>query len=186
MKKLLIVVLFFTVFGNNTFSQNENFSGIYLTSSDFANNNLYLKNNSKDIEIETALILKPSYVKVITNEKVYYFHKDSIWGFQEEMKIYRFSGSKKLELISNEGFLLYKTFVSAKFIKDRIEFYFSENSASPVLPLSTDNLETAFKNNPKFHNLLHSIVVKNDELFGYDENCKTYKIVNIYKLSLEL
>jgi hypothetical protein len=182
MKKIIIVVLFLAA-TSNTFSQTKNLNGVYLTSNDFINGKIHLKGDKKQVRVNEDLVFNPTYVRVKTEGKKYFFHKDSIWGVSDNKDIYRFANSNNYTLIANSGIMLYLRRVSGRHM--RIFYYFSENASSPILPLTIQNLEKSYVDNKKFHDLLHSAIIKDEELATYDEKCKSYRIVNIYKLSLE-
>ncbi|MFN8254174.1 MAG: hypothetical protein U0W24_00700 [Bacteroidales bacterium] len=182
MKKLIIIVSFFVSI-NNTFSQNVDYNGIYLTADDFVNNNLHLKGDNKQVKINAGLAFNPSHIRVKFDGKKYYFHKDSIWGIAGNKQIYRFSNKDNCVLIANSGFMLYSYRDNGRHM--RLYYYFSESASSQVLPLSMKNLDKSFIENKKFHELLQAKISKDEDLAAYDKKSKTYKIVNIYNLSLE-
>lgn len=182
MKKLIFIVLFFVSI-NNTFSQNTDYNGIYLTSDDFLSGKVHLRGDKKQVKINAELPFNLSHVRVKTEGKKYYFNKDSIWGIAEGKYIYRFSNSKNYTLIANSGFLMYLRRDNGRHM--RLYYFFSENASSEILPLTIKNLENSFKENKKFLELLHGTFSKDEDLATHDKKSKTYKIVTIYNLSLE-
>lgn len=182
MKKLIIIVLFLASF-NNTFSQSQNSNGVYLTSNDFLAANIHLKGDRKQVKICTDLIFKPMYIRVKSEGKKYYFLKDSIWGISDNKHIYRISNSNSYTVIANSGILLYSQRDHGRHM--HLYYYFSESASSPVLLLTVENLKKSFGENKKFHELMNSLNLKNNDLTFYDKNSKAYKIVSVYKQSLE-
>jgi hypothetical protein len=182
MKKLILIVLFLASF-NNAFSQSQNSNGVYLTSSEFLAAKIHLKGDRKHVKICADLIFKPMYVRVKTEGKKYYFHKDSIWGISDNKHIYRFLNSNSYMVIANSGIILYSQRDHGRHM--RLYYYFSETASSPVLLLTVKNLEKSFRENKKFHELMNNLNLKTNDLAFYDKNSKTYRIISVYNQSLE-
>lgn len=182
MKKLITIVLFLASL-NNAFSQNHNSNGVYLTSNDFLAANIHLKGDRKQVKICTDLIFNPMYIRVKSEGKKHYFHKDSIWGISDNKHIYRISNSNSYTVIANSGILLYSQRDHGRHM--HLYYYFSETASSPILLLTIENLKKSFGENKKFHELMNSLNLKNNELAVYDKKSKTYRIISVYNQSLE-
>jgi hypothetical protein len=165
MKKLIFIVLFFVTI-NNTFSQKENFIGIYLTANDFESNNIHLTGDKKQVKINANFPFKLSQVRVKTKGKKFYFHKDSIWGILDGKRVYRFSNSVNYELIANSGILMYSYRDNGRHMK--LFYYFSKSASDPVLPLTIKNLEKTFNENTKFMEQIHGKMKKDEDLAAFD------------------
>jgi hypothetical protein len=179
MKKLIFNLLFLLIL-NNLYSQ---YSGVYLTAGDFENDILTFKTNNDSIKIISDVAFKPEYVKVKIDKKKQFILKDSIWGAKKKKTVYRFVENNNYTLVANSGIMLYSRRINGRHM--RMFYYFSENAASKLLPLTIENLDKSFTGNKKFHDLLHASKRKNEELAMYDKKLKTYWIVDIYKKSVE-
>lgn len=179
MKSLIFNLLFFVIL-NNSYSQ---YSGVYLTATDFENDILTFKRGNDSIKINSNVACNPEYVRIKSNGKKQFFLKDSIWGSKERKTIYRFFEGNNYTLDANSGIMLYSRRINGRHM--RMFYYFSENASSKLLPLTIENLEKSFVGNKKFHDLLQSSKRKSEELASYDKNLKTYWIVDIYNKSLE-
>lgn len=178
MKKIIFNLLFLVIL-NNAYSQ---YSGVYLTASDFENDILTFKTNDST-KVNTNVACKPEFVRVKSNGKKQFIRKDSIWGAKDRKDTYRFVESDNFTLLANSGFMLYSRRISGRHM--RMFYYFSENASSKLLPLTIENLEKSFASNKKFLDLLQSSKRKDEELAFYDKKLKTYWIVDIYKKSIE-
>lgn len=179
MKKLIFILLFFVIL-NNAYSQ---YSGVYLTASNFENEILTFKTNNDSIKIISDVAFKPEYVKIKINGEKQFILKDSIWGAKERKDTYRFFESNNYILLADSGIMLYSRRINGRHM--RMFYYFSENASSKLLPLTIENLDKSFTNNKKFHDLLHASKRKDEELAFYDKKFKNYWIVDIYKKSVE-
>lgn len=179
MKKLIFNLLFFVIL-NNAYSQ---YSGVYLTASDFENDILTVKTGDDSIRINSNVACKPEYVSIKNNGKKQFILKDSIWGAKESKDTYRFFENNNYTLLANSGIMLYSRRINGRHM--RMFYYFSENASSRLLPLTIENLEKSFVGNKKFLDSLHSSKRKNEELASYDKKLKTYWIVYTYNKSLE-
>lgn len=174
MKTNYLIILTFIILENNAFSQDSSQMGVYFSANDFQNQALKLKGSNKDIRIKANMVFRPSYVKVKTKEKVYYFPKDSIWGYKENNTIFRLFNHEEYTLIKNESFPIYVQ--RDHYRHFRKCFYYSENAGSPIIPFYLSNLEKSFQSNKKIYDSIHWLTQNVKELSIYDDEKRFYEI----------
>ncbi|HWY12507.1 MAG TPA: hypothetical protein VN026_14335, partial [Bacteroidia bacterium] len=167
----------------------QKIEGIYISSSDFSNNKLSLAaGKNKKTKIKLNELFYKSYITVKYCDSVYTLYKDSVFGYRDKSGIsYRFF-DKTIYPVLNQGeqILLYKKETdsgSPKSPQKVITYYFSKDSGSPVVPLTTANLEKAFTDNKTFKEFLEIHFRNDSELTEYDCANKIYKINRLLELS---
>ena len=103
---------------------------------------------------------------------------------------YRIYEKQSYLILDTAAFYLYYRYESDEKVKGKGlvkvgKYFFSKDAGSPILVLTTDNLEKTFPDNISFHYAVESHFRTDQELIGYDTYCNCYKLKYIYKQSLK-
>lgn len=185
MKQTLFSALLAVFFTAITFAQSGT-SGIFRTPKDFKNGNLEyaIQCESQSHKIKTDVMFKRNRVIVKHEGKTYKIAKDKVYGVRycsgDVERIYQ----KKVYPMVNPGedILLYKvaTLPMGKGQPAQTTWYFSKDAASPVQPLTINNLVQAFPDNHAFHDAIISEFKTDGELSAYDTAHKMTRINRLY------
>ncbi len=169
--------------------QAQQITGIYLSGADFNSNKMaFSKEKKKKCKIKLHDFSYKNYVTVKYCDSVYTFKKDSIFGYKDNSGVsHRFYG-KDIYPIVNQGeqILLYRVEKVTGDTKNRqvyINYYFSKDANSPILPLTINYLERAFSDNKSFSELLEIHFGSSSDLMEYDSLHKMHKINRLLELS---
>ena len=76
-----------------------------------------------------------------------------------------------------------EVFIGGKGFQTEIQYYFSKDSSTEILPLTLLNLKTAFTDNPSFQEWLDIYFHSDSELLRYDHYEKIYFLNKVYLIS---
>jgi hypothetical protein len=103
---------------------------------------------------------------------------------------YRIYEKESYLILDTASFYLYYRYASEEKVKGKglvkvEKYFFSKDAGSPILILTTDNLEKTFPDNLAFHYAIEAFFRTNQDLISYDSYCSCYKLKYIYKQSLK-
>ena len=191
MKRMLTVFYVITIIAGNNFStlaqkaEDTLTSGVYLTAEDFKNGTL---NYAADCKIKkNKIIIKKNTINVTRGKEVHKLDKD-IYGYQPcTGKTFRMYKGKAYVIFNpKEQILLYWYLrPTAGKIPGKIEYHFSKDYRSELIPLTLLNLKNAYPDNHKFHDLLDANFQEDTQLIQYNEFYKEYKVNHLLEDSLK-
>ncbi|MCF8428420.1 MAG: hypothetical protein K9I36_16925 [Bacteroidia bacterium] len=184
-KYVSIIILPLITYPFSILAQN---AGIYLTHNQFDNAIIsYGEIKNLKYRFNADRILNQSSIKIVIGDSIYYFNKDSIFGFRDNKSIsYRFYGGEEYQIMNpTETILLYKltNTINGKGFQTVEHYFFSCNSNTTILPLTKLNLKIAFPNRSNFHELIDMYFDSDRELLSYDSFYHIYKINRVYQLN---
>lgn len=158
----------------------QNQSGVYLSRSDFENNNLtYATRGVSEVnKIHfNEFFVKPYIVVKHNGEKLQIF-KDEIFAYMNKGKVVHTWNYTQYNFIEKGPLWIYYKDVYASqtrgIKKERKYFYSSGNGI--IYPLTIDNLKRSFPDNRLFHILLDAVFRSDDDLSSYDGFAKKLKL----------
>ena len=105
-------------------------------------------------------------------------------------KIYRMYENKSYQILDTTAFYLYYRYGNmdkpkGEALIKKAEYFFSRDAGSPIELLTADNLKRAFPENHPFHYAIDAHFRNDQELIGYDNYLKCYKLKYLYNRSLK-
>jgi hypothetical protein len=130
----------------------------------------------------------PLVIKI--GSRVIKLNKDSIFGYRNNKGIcFRFFNNRIYKVLDPKGkLLLYSTtsiIGEPRNIHRVTNYFFSENSSSPIYPLSKLDLKRVLPNDVSFQMLLDVYFPGDKDLLAYDGSNNLYLLNRVYKLSLQ-
>ncbi len=201
--KNLISVLFVTIIivtVNSVTAQNnqaflKNKSGVYMSFSDFKTQklNLEVDYTKEKHKIKVNEFLNKSDIEVTHQNKKYTFAKKDIYGIRDCNGIdFRFYENMEYKIIAIDTIYLYSKQESENTSGGKTpinklvtKFYFSKMGDSEILPLTSENIKSAFPENHKMHDALDMIFKNESSLSEYDNFHKKYKIIRFLRGDLK-
>jgi hypothetical protein len=166
--------------------------GLYLTYNDYTSHKLsYTEDpsNSNGNKIALHDFFGSKQITVISNGKKLTFDKDQIFGYRDANgNDYRFHDGKAYQIVDTNGFYIYShdsLVQQGKGPKPTPGYYFSKTSNSALLPLTFQNIISAFPENPKFRYMAEVASAYNVKADAFDSNTNAYKIKELYLNSLK-
>jgi len=166
--------------------------GLYLTYSDYLFHKLsYVEDpsNSNGNKIALHEFFGSDKVTVTGDGKKLSFDKNQIFGYHDaDGNDYRFHDSKAYQIIDTNGFFIYSHYSlvqGGKGPKPTPGYYFSKKSNSSLLPLTFQNVVSAFPENPKLRYMAEVASLYYVKADAYDSNLNEYKIKELYTQSLK-
>ena len=166
--------------------------GLYLTYSDYLFHKLsYVEDpsNSNGNKIALHEFFGSDKVTVTGDGKKLSFDKNQIFGYHDaDGNDYRFHDSKAYQIIDTNGFFIYShdsLVQGGKGPKPTPGYYFSKKSNSSLLPLTFQNVVSAFPENPKLRYMAEVASLYYVKANAYDSNLNEYKIKELYTQSLK-
>jgi hypothetical protein len=166
--------------------------GLYLTYNDYTDGKLsYTEDPSGRNGNKIALheFIGSDQITVTTKGKKLTFDKNQVFGYRDaDGKNYRFYNGKAYEIMDTGGFYIYgydKLVQRGKGPRPTRFYYFSKKGDSGVLPLTFQNVVTAFPENPKFRYMAEVASIYNVQADAFDSNLNQYKIKELYLKSLQ-
>lgn len=163
--------------------------GIYLSYAHFRQHTLSypFDCHSSGDKLVLNNFLGGSSIRVIHQGQRHSLRKDEIFGYRDcNGKDYRFYDKTPYLILDSTRFFLYsaeKLVQADKIARPAVLYYFSTDAATPPVPLTIANLETAFAANRAFCYRLHSDFHSNADLVTYLPSGKTYKLKYAYAQS---
>ena len=186
---LLILSVFIFSFNTGLIAQNES-EGVYLSANNYTIGKVSYSNNCPGRKHQLCLneFSNSSSISIKIGDSVITLAKDAIFGFRDKQgKNYRFYKKSVFEILNPaEQILLYKNSLEVGSPKSKtlvINYYFSENAASPIYPLTKHNLGIVFGNDVHFMELLNMYFHFDNELTVYDSLHKVYFLNCVFKES---
>jgi hypothetical protein len=107
-----------------------------------------------------------------------------------DIKNYRVYENKSYQILDTVAFYLYSRYQNTDKPKGEAlikkwAYFFSRDAGSPIELLTVDNLMRAFPNNHPFHYAIEAHFRNDQELIGYDNYLKCYKLKYLYNRSLK-
>lgn len=174
-----------------TSSQDQFFSGVFLSYSDFKKKKLTYKTDCKKEKNKFRmhdLFPKPSFD--IIHKGVKHTHqKKDVYAYQDcEKGIYRFFEKEVYKIEEPGKIYIYSREVpnaQSKSPANTTVYYFSREPQGNIEVLSIDNLKKAYPENTKFHYLLDHSQNDNGSIEQYEASHGSFKVNLIYALSSE-
>jgi hypothetical protein len=160
--------------------------GIYLSYEHFLQHTLSypFDCHSSTDRLELNNFLSGSSIRIIHQGEKHSLQKDQIFGYRDcDGADYRFYNKSPYRILDTAHFYLYsleKLVQGSKIARPGIVYYFSTGAASPLLPLTIANLESAFASHPAFCYKLHSEFRSDADLITYIPSLKMYKLKYAY------
>jgi hypothetical protein len=181
--KMFITVAAISLYGMNLKAQNTiTEKGIYLNEQDFKNNKLsYVLTNTDKLQLNE--FLNGKNVSLTYQGKKIKLAKSDIFGYRLNGENFRFYHNEAYKIIDTAGFLLYshpKLTQQGKGYKPVDEFFYSVNTAQPVLALTIHSLWDSFPENTAFRYSLQSNFSTDGDLMTYDRAANKYKVKYLY------
>ena len=158
-------------------------SGIFLTAEDYQNGKLTLPNPSgKSYKIRLNDFWGSRYVEVVHEGQKYRFHKDSVYAYQDSKgKVFRFfkNYSNEYRILENKRLMIYsmeKPDTKAKGAKPVTFYFFSTALNEEIIPLTIENVKSAFPGNHWLHDELDKYFKRDQELIEYDYRHKAFRV----------
>lgn len=185
--RLLFFVLLYLGFALDARAQQDS-SGVYLKSIDFKNKKLTYAINCKTQthKIKLKSFFSRPFIVVIHNDSAYTLTKNEIYGYRDcDGVVYRFVDDKVYRILTPlDPIVIYRYFVFIPH-EPTSEYFFSMGSDGVVEELTKTNLKKALPDNHRFHDLLDLNFKDEFGLATYRRKKKQYKLLMIYKQSLE-
>lgn len=164
-------------------------AGIYRTYQDFTEGklsyNIDCSREKQKIRLH-AFMQKPFLDVFYKGEKIRLL-KAELFGYQDcEGNVFRFYCNQEYQLAEIRDLSIYfiddNVPTGASYVHERV-FYFCFKPDGPLMPLTLQNLQTAFLNNRKFLGLLNNKITKESDLWEYDELRRIFMVNHLYALS---
>lgn len=185
--KYSFLLLCLAVFFTTTVCAQTRRSGIFRTAKDFTSGNLEyaIHCDSQSHKINTDVLFRRNRVIVKQEGKTYKIKKDSMYGVRYcSGAVERLYQRKTYPMVNpGEGILAYKVFIASmgKSQPAQTKWYFSKDAASPIQPLTINNLVQAFPDNHAFHDAIIAEFNTDEELPKYDTVHKMMRINRLYE-----
>ena len=187
-KRKLILLLAINLI-SRVYSFGQQVEGFFTTSEHFKRNYLSIsKRNNKKTKIKLNDFLEEDYITVKSNDTVVHLSKDSIYGYRcKTGETYRFYKGKTYEILNQgEDILLYQFEQISTYSKNpykKIEYFFSKEYHTDLIPLTLSNLNKNFTDSRTFMMFLELYFKFDYDLTEYDFEHRKYKINRILELS---
>ncbi len=154
--------------------------GVLLSINDFKSKQIkYVKNKQDNYCLKANMLFAPAKVKVKINNQKFTFYKDSIFGFVENEKYFRFYQKEQFAILNpSEKIIIYskKVLPRGKGSLAETHYYFSLSADDAIEKLTIYNLKKAFSNNSNKIDLIDLYFKKESELIEFDTFNHVYKI----------
>lgn len=160
----------------------ETGKGIYLTEQDYKTHHLSYNLSSQD-KLTLNEFLNGKNVSLIYQGKKMKLAKSDIFGYRINGHDFRFYNNEAYAIMDTAGFLLYSKQAltqQGKGYKPVEQFYFSVNTAQPVIELTVRNLWNSFPKQPDFRYSIQSNFNGDADLLTYDKALGEYKIKYLF------
>lgn len=166
-------------------------SGVYLSGADYKNGRLAFEGScgSKAHKLELHDVLNKPYIDVTHDTEKRRYQKSDIFGFRAcDGSDYRFASKQKYRILEAKELYIYarETPVPAgKGYWPTLTYYFSSGPDGQLLPLTLENLKSAFPANHRFHDSLDQMFGQGQNLAQYDDFHKMFKVNRLLIASRE-
>jgi hypothetical protein len=160
----------------------QNTNGVYLTEKDYKSHKLSYVLGSHD-KIQLNEFLNGKHINLTYQGKNIELAKTDIFGYRQHNQDFRYFQNEAYSIVDTAGFMLYsreKLSQQVKGYKPAIHYFYSINTAQPVLELTLDNLNDSFPDQAGFRYSLQNYFGKDDDLMAYDKAAHQYKIKYLY------
>ena len=160
----------------------KNTSGIYLTEKDYKSHQLSYVLGSTD-KLQLNGFLNGKHISLTYQGKKIELAKKDIFGYHLHDQDYRFFQNEAYNIIDTTGFTLYsreKLTQQVKGYKPMERYFYSTNTAQPVLELTLENLAISFPDQAGFRYSLQNYFHKDADLMAYDQAAHQYKVKYLY------
>ena len=174
-------------------SSQKDSSGIYSNVKAFEHHKLTHATDCKSSKHSVRLheFWDSPFITIINDHKKYKYNKADIFGFRDcKNCVYRFFMNAKYEIVNTDDFFLYRQIqdtwdddivsVSSAYV-----YFFSIKADSEIYPLRKRYLTRLSKDNGKFVDLVNTSFKSDDDLCLFNTKVEKFKIVLIYKKSME-
>ncbi|HEY9197408.1 MAG TPA: hypothetical protein VIM77_14130 [Mucilaginibacter sp.] len=181
--KMIIVVMVIGIQANRLMAQNTNAkAGIYLTDQDYKAGKLsYVPDAGKKLKLND--FFGGSHISLIAGEKDIRIAKNEIFGYRCEGKDYRVYQNEPYEVIDTAGFPLYahvQLMPQGKGYARTETYFFSTDTATPVLNLTIANVYKSFAGQNDFRYSVRNYFHGDADLTAYDSLNREYQIKYLY------
>jgi hypothetical protein len=184
--KHIFLLLFTVVFYTATICAQTRSSGIFRTAKDFTTGKMEyaILCDSQSHKIKTDPLFKRNRVIVKHEGKTYKLDKDKVYAVRFCSGAVERLHQRKVYPIVNPGeaILIYKVAIPSmgKNQPAQTKWYFSKDAASPIQPLTINNLVQAFPDNHAFHDTLMAEFKTDADLPKYDAAHKMMRINRLF------
>jgi hypothetical protein len=151
-----------------------------------AKNSAEFLNPKQDTTIEDVYINSNFKVIVQTTDGKAKYKEYQLWGFgNKEGRRFRLYNEKDYEIRQAGDLFIYRRDVS-NWIYTNTVYYFSKGADGDIYGLNWANLKDVFSaSDPKFLQLIKRETLSPEEYHQYDKKNKSFKIVELYRQSLQ-
>ncbi len=168
-------------------------SGVFVTSEDFEKQKISYSIPCDDkmdkLKVEDNIFSNKSLI-IKTGKEKKSLKKNNVFGYRDcHLTSFRFFDNQEFQILDTASFYLYSERKVIRQVKGEEEkgtaYFFSTKSNNAILPLTMQNLKSAFPDNSNFQYAIESDFRSNAELIKYDNFKKTYKIKYVFNQSLK-
>jgi len=181
--KVLFSIAAISLCGMSLRAQNANTNtGIYLTEQDYRSNKLTYVLGDHD-KLRLNEFLGGKNINLVYQGKAITLPKNQVFGYRLNNQDFRFYQNEAYSILDTAGFVLYsreKLSPSVKGSKQEEAYFYSVNTAQPVIALTVQNLWNSFPGQTDFRYSIQSNFSNDADLAAYDGLSKQYKIKYLF------
>lgn len=186
MKNSIKVLLISAIMGIHSISSTaqgeQGKTGVYLTEKDYKSHKLSYT-LAKGDKLQLNEFLGGQNIDLFYQGRKVKLAKESIFGYRDNGKDFRLYHNDAYRIIDTAGFLLYgreKLTQQGKGYTHTEQYFYSLNTAKPLVQLTIQNLCNSFPDKPGFRYSIEGSFKKDADLVNYDRLSKQYKIKYLY------
>lgn len=182
--KMLVAIMVFSVQVNMLYAQSKmNSTGIYLTEEDYKTGKLSYVLGTDD-KMRLNGFLEGKNVSLTVQGKKIKLSKNEIFGYRQDNSDFRFYQDEAYRVLDTAGFLLYskdQLTQQGKGPKPVQTYFYSVNTAKPVLSLTLENIYKSFAAERGFRYNVESNFHQDADLITFDRANRQYQIKYLYQ-----
>jgi hypothetical protein len=184
MKKVFQIIIL-NCFAFSCYAKSQ--TGIYMTASDYKQRHLSYEMDSSKIRLNHSVWDMP-YITVKVHGKKRRLNKSEVYAYVDHgREVYRFYKNEEYLIaeVGNMNIYLQAERISlSKGYEVKMRYYFSTTPEGEIIPLTTENLINAYRNNGRYIDLLDQFL-NNGNVTSYDKAHGTFKVNYIYAKALK-
>ena len=186
MKKTFQILTLISLIALSFVSYAKSQNGVYMTADDFVNKKLSYDKDNK-IHLNNSVWEMP-YITVTDHSEKLKLNKNKIFGYADgDKKVYRFYKNAEYEIAEAGSMMIYmqvERIAQSKGFMVKKNFYFSTSAGSKIVPLTLDNLKSAYRTNERFIDLLDQFF-SNSDVTTFDRIHNMYKVNYVFAKTLK-
>lgn len=199
MRRLVFIIGFIVGFNSNSLpaqdinsTAGQSMSGVYFNAKDYEKHSLSLSFACESSgKLKLHHLFSSKYADIIVGGKKTRLNKDSIFGYHncknEDYRFYK-KYDEEFQILETNGIIIYLSYVVISPYNTKIPqiapaYFFSKTIDSKILPLTLENLKSAYPDNVKFHDMLNVEFGDGEPLSAYSSLDKMYKVNIIFNKS---